>query len=192
MRGRGTGTHCIQSSSWQLKLSVVPVGPRAGVGVGVGAGVGVGVGLPVNIPKGPKAGRFKDKDRVEASSSGGLDYGGEGGSTSRSDSGSPVKVERTTEKARSEKSEKSGKKDKKKEHDEEYSDENSRDRDRDREKEREKSKEKPKEGRVKKSSRKKEEEDGRKEKRKRDDGTINASLGPGGWESASDDERRSR
>ena len=60
----------------------MPVGPRAGVG------------LPANIPKGPKAGRFKDKDRVEPTSSGGLDYGGEGGSTSRSGSDSPVKSEK--------------------------------------------------------------------------------------------------
>lgn len=42
----------------------VPLGPRAGVA------------LPGNIPKGPKAGRFKDKDRVDTSGAGSLDYGG--------------------------------------------------------------------------------------------------------------------
>jgi hypothetical protein len=34
-------------------------------------------------PKGPKAGRFRDKDRVEASQSGGLDYGGGAGADGR-------------------------------------------------------------------------------------------------------------
>ncbi|CAD6567625.1 MAG: cleavage polyadenylation factor subunit fip1 [Tremellales sp. Tagirdzhanova-0007] len=134
--------------------AAVPLGPRAGVG------------LPANIPKGPKAGRFKDKDRVEPTSTGGLDYGGEGATSSRSDSESPVKSEKRSSR-------------KERDYDNEYSDEEDRDR--------------SKERSTRRSSKKEEEKekDGRKEKRKRDDGTISASLGPGGWESESDEERRS-
>ena len=141
---------------------LVPLGPRAGVG------------LPANIPKGPKAGRFKDKDRVEPSSSGGLDYGGgEAGGSERSGSerDSPVKSERKSSR-------------REREHDE-PSDGDSRERERSgrrssrRDDEKEKEKEREREG-------------SKREKRKRDDGTISASLGPAGWESETDDERRSR
>ena len=152
LRGRGAGAHpffCLVADR-----TAVPLGPRAGVG------------LPANIPKGPKAGRFKDKDRVEPTSTGGLDYGGEGATSSRSDSESPVKSEKRSSR-------------KERDYDNEYSDEEDRDR--------------SKERSTRRSSKKEEEKekDGRKEKRKRDDGTISASLGPGGWESESDEERRS-
>ena len=170
MRGRGAGMFAVlhrqdtdlPSLPMSLVPHSVPLGPRAGVG------------LPANIPKGPKAGRFKDKDRVEPSSSGGLDYGGgEGGGSERSGSerDSPVKSERKPSRR-----------------DREYdepSDEDSREREKSsrrssrRDDEKDKDKEREREG-------------SKREKRKRDDGTISASLGPAGWESETDDERRSR
>lgn len=61
-------------------MPAVPIGPR-----------GVQAQMTANVPKGPKAGRFKDKDRVDPSSStAGLDYG-DSVSSSKSRSASPTK-----------------------------------------------------------------------------------------------------
>ncbi|ORY35050.1 hypothetical protein BCR39DRAFT_556550 [Naematelia encephala] len=133
----------------------VPLGPRAGVA------------LPANIPKGPKAGRFRDKDKVDNATSS-LDYGAdhtpsEGGSRDRSLSRSPSKSRRRREKS----------------YDSYASDDSS-----EREYQRRKA--------AKKREREKEDEEEkarRREKRKRDDGSSgSAVLGPGGWESGEEEE----
>ena len=59
-------------------VPIIPHGPRAAQQV------------QTNIPKGPKAGRFKDKDRVEPSSAAGLDYG-DSAASSKSRTPSPIK-----------------------------------------------------------------------------------------------------
>ncbi|KAK1923872.1 hypothetical protein DB88DRAFT_492759 [Papiliotrema laurentii] len=188
MRGRG---------------GAIPSGPRAGVN------------LPVNIPKGPKAGRFKDKDRVENSTSD-LNYGDDETSYSAAPSsavgagGKTGGGSRSVSPSRSERRERS-RRYRERSYDEGYDSRDSR-RSRSRSRSASPRRDRERERSSRRSSRKDDEEheydsrdrergerrkekdarESRREKRKREEGAGagNGALGPGGWES--DEETRSR
>ncbi|WWD04025.1 hypothetical protein V865_002088 [Kwoniella europaea PYCC6329] len=169
----------------------VPLGPRAGFAA----------------PTGPKAGRFRDKDKVDTSGAGSLDYGGSEGlggdsdavksetrgddqgdsnsySHSRSQSRSHSRAQSRDRSASPPSGRRRSSKRDYHDYDDDYSSE---DRDRDRDRDREK----------RRSSRRSKNEDSNsgssRSKRKREEGGGSATLGPGGWESEDEeDERRSR
>ncbi|WRT69380.1 uncharacterized protein IL334_006364 [Kwoniella shivajii] len=150
----------------------VPLGPRAGF----------------VAPTGPKAGRFRDKDKVDTSGAGSLDYGAsEGGNDSdvpsKSEKSISAKKEpedlesksrsRTRSRSASPLPRKSSsRKSSRRDHDSYSSNES----DHEREK--------------RKTSKKTRDREKEKDKRKREEGGGSATLGPGGWESEGEEEER--
>ncbi|WVQ66610.1 uncharacterized protein L199_004794 [Kwoniella botswanensis] len=183
-------------------------GPVRGVPLrGRGGGVPLGPRAGFAAPTGPKAGRFRDKDKVDTSGAGSLDYGGSEGlggdsdavksetrgddqgdsnshSYSRSQSRSHSRAQSRDRSASPPSGRRRSSKRDYHDYDDDYSSE---DRDRNRDKDREK----------RRSSRRSKNEDSNsgssRSKRKREEGGGSATLGPGGWESEDEeDERRSR